>query len=129
MFLAGNVGESPNLKGLGSLEKIGKLFLANVNFSVVHEFEQCLHVLLPDVPQDHDRMLTWVRLQQNQNQNFGYFPENYNIECLERTVKFSRLSRIGLHFRIRNYHFWLIHETTYVIGKHRYYEYVDLKLR
>ena len=53
----------PYLQSLCSLEELRELVLGHVHLPGVHEGEQEAKILLPDVPEDDDRMLTGVALQ------------------------------------------------------------------
>ena len=57
------ISETFDLEHPGRVEDLGQLLVADADLSVVHEPEKRLHVAVLDVPQNDDRMLTWIRLE------------------------------------------------------------------
>ena len=56
------VCEAADFQRLGSLEKGVELLLGHIHLTIVHELEQGVEVLVSDVTQDDDRVLTRIVL-------------------------------------------------------------------
>ncbi len=57
-----DVGESLDLEHPGRVKDRRELLVGDAHLAVVHEAQKGLHVAVLDVAQDHDRMLTRIRL-------------------------------------------------------------------
>ncbi len=68
-----DVGESLDLEHPGRVKDRRELLVGDAHLAVVHEAQQGLHVAVLDVAQDHDRMLTRIRLYEKTENRIDYF--------------------------------------------------------
>ena len=70
------VGEPLDLERLCSPEEGCDPLLVHLHLALVHEVEEEAEVLLPHVPQDHDRVLAGVALQHKKHFTTGKLSDN-----------------------------------------------------
>ncbi len=62
VMLGRDVGQSLDLQHSRRMENRRQLLVGDAHFAVVHEAQQRFHVAVFDVTENHDRMLTGIRL-------------------------------------------------------------------
>ena len=70
------VKQAFDLQHLGGAEEGVESLLLHLDLALVHEVEEEAEVLLPHVPQDHDRVLAGVALQHKKHFTTGKSSDN-----------------------------------------------------